>query len=72
MESITIIVVVGITLNFIGLFVYAFIFERKRREGLEKTSLEMYKPDIHVNPEDMYEFFQKAVTITNLFRELTV
>ena len=29
----------------------------------------MYTPNIQVNPEDLYKFFQKAVVIVDLFRE---
>lgn len=64
MESITIIIIVGITLFFIGLFVYAFISERKRREGLEKVSLEMgflYTPKAVFELPDL-ELFNKGST----------
>jgi hypothetical protein len=29
----------------------------------------MYTPNIQINPEDLYRFFQKAAIIINLFRE---
>ena len=69
MESITIIVVVAITFFFIGLFVYAFISERKRREGLEKTSLEMgftYTPKAVLELPDLELFDKRSTKKKNL------